>query len=76
MEELLRRARAHKMTKAEYARQRRGWILAEAAMGSDADERAYRKALFTNDEEELARLKAEQEVRRERAAKILDEYQF
>ena len=56
----------------EHAAQRRSWILAEASMGSDADERAYRKALFENDTATLERLRAEAAARVERAKELLD----
>ncbi len=59
--------------RAEMARQqRRSWVLAEAAFGSDADEAAYRRALDSGDRIELERLDREADQRRERAAAYLD----
>ncbi len=46
---------------------------AEAAMGSDADEAAYRAAHARGDKDEMARLKAEGEKRRQRAIKRMQE---
>lgn len=54
-------------------RQRRGYIMAEAAMGSDADEAAYRIAYNKQDVDTLEKLDAEAKLRELRAAKWLDE---
>lgn len=72
LDALIRRAINRKPKKSEHAAQRRSWILAEASMGSDADERAYRKALFENDTATLERLRAEAAARVERAKELLD----
>lgn len=69
---LIRRAATRKPKPGERAEQRRSWVLAEASMGSDADERAYRAALFANDTATLERLRAEAAARVERAKEILD----
>lgn len=69
---LIRRAINRKPKKGEHAAQRRSWILAEASMGSDADERAYCKALFENDTATLERLRTEAAARVERAKELLD----
>jgi len=72
LDALIRRAINRKPKKGEHAAQRRSWILAEASMGSDADERAYRKALFENDTAALERLRTEAAARVERAKELLD----
>ena len=53
--------------------QRRSWLLAEAAFGSDADEAAYRRALEAGDTAEIERLDAEAQERVERARRWLEE---
>lgn len=40
-----------------------GWVRAEAAFGSDADEAAYRAAVAAGDTEMVAKLEAEAEAR-------------
>lgn len=64
------------MTPAEreamYAAQRRSFIIAEARLGSDADEAAWRAALAAGDDETLARLHREAEERAARARAILN----
>lgn len=55
-------------------RQRRSYVASEMAMGSDADESAYRVALENDDKAEIARLHAEGELRREAALKYMDEH--
>ena len=69
---MLEAARNHVMTPEERRSQRRSFVLGEAGMGSDADEAAYRRALEARDEEALARLDAESELRVARAEKWLD----
>lgn len=49
---------------------RRGYVLAEAAMGSDADEAAWRAASNADDQATIDRLNAEGEARRQRADEI------
>lgn len=60
-------------TKAELRAQRRSWVAAEAAFGSDTDEAAYRAAVEHEDKAEIARLDAEAEARRQQALKRMDE---
>lgn len=60
-------------TDAELRAQRRSYVAGEAALGSDADEAAYRSALDRGDKAEIARLDAEAEKRRQRAIKWMDE---
>ena len=52
--------------------QRRSYVAAEAALGSDADEASYRDALARGDKAEIARLDAEAEARRQRAIDLMD----
>lgn len=52
--------------------QRRSFVLAEAGMGSDADEAAYRAAWRRGDEFEMARLDHEAKDRIEAARRIID----
>ncbi|WKV16974.1 hypothetical protein [Microcystis phage MJing1] len=64
---LLEQARSHRMTPDEIRAQRRSYVAGEMAMGSDADEAAYRAALAAGDAAEVARLNAEAEARRRAA---------
>jgi hypothetical protein len=65
---LLERARSlPPPTPEEIAAQRRSYVAAEAAMGTDADEAAYSVALDTGDTATLARLDAEADARHARA---------
>ena len=73
LDALLRQARdAAPPTPAEIHAQRRAWVLAEAAFGSDADEAAYDAALVSGDQATLARLNAEAAARVRQAQAILD----
>ncbi len=53
-------------TDEELRAQRRSWVASEAAWGSDADEAAYRAAFDRGDKEEMVRLDAEGEARKQR----------
>lgn len=61
------------MTEAELRAQRRSYVVGEAAMGSDADEAAYRAAVERGDQTAIANLDAEAEQRRARAEAYLAE---
>lgn len=67
------------MTPAErcamYAAQRRSFMRAEASFGSDADERAYSKAIAHGDEKEIARLESEASARVSAVDAFLDEWE-
>ena len=54
-------------TEEELRAQRRSYVASEAAWGSDVDEAAYRAAHERGDKEEMVRLDAEAEKRRQRA---------
>jgi hypothetical protein len=60
-------------TEEELRAQRRSYAATEAAWGSDADEAAYRAACNRGDKEEMARLEAEGEKRRQRAIEYMQE---
>lgn len=65
---LIERAKQLPHRTSEQARAaRRSYVLAEAAMGSDADEAAWRSAFFADDQAAIDRLHAEGEARRRRA---------
>jgi hypothetical protein len=68
---LIKRARQHRATPAERRAQRRSWIAAEMAAGSDADEAEYREALAAGDRVKLARLDAEADARRAQALAMM-----
>jgi hypothetical protein len=68
---LVERARQHRATPAERRAQRRDWIAAEMATGSDADEAEYREALAAGDRVKLARLDAEADARRAQALAMM-----
>ncbi len=59
--------------RAERAAQRRNYVLAEAELGSDADERAYAAAMRANDPQLLAMLDAASKRRRAQAEAMLAE---
>lgn len=61
------------VTEEDLRAQRRSWVAGEAAMGNDADEAAYRAAYDRDDKEEMARLDAEGEKRRQRVLKRMQE---
>lgn len=61
------------MTVEEAKAQRKGYVLAEAAFGSDRDEANYRRALELEDKEELLRLDREASERVKRAERYLSE---
>ena len=61
-------------TEEELRAQRRSWVSSEAAWGSDADEAAYRDAYDRGDTEEITRLDAAAEKRRQAALKRMDEH--
>lgn len=59
--------------RAEHDRlQRRSWYVGESAMGNDEQEAAYRAALFADDQERLAVLRAEIEERARQAGERFD----
>ena len=66
-------ARQRKVTPEEIAAQRRSYVAAQMAIGSDADEAEYRTALAAGDEATLARLNAEAEARQQRALQTMQE---
>ena len=51
-----------------YRAQRRSFMRAEASFGTDADERAYSRAVAHGDEKEIARLKADAEAQKKSIA--------
>lgn len=51
--------------------QRRAFVIAESAMGNDAEEAEYRAALAAGDQSEIKRLDAEAEARARRTAAFL-----
>jgi hypothetical protein len=55
-----------------YRAQRRSFMRAEAFFGSDADERAYTRAVAHGDEAEIARLEAEASARVDAVDAYLD----
>jgi hypothetical protein len=68
---LVERARQHRATPAERRAQRRDWIAAEMAAGSDTDEAGYCAALAAGDRVKLARLDAEADARRAQALAMM-----
>ena len=70
---LERAARMPPPTPEQIAASRRSWVIAETAIGSDADEAAYREAFDAGDTARMARLDAEGQARGERAAQIMRE---
>ena len=78
LSELIAKAvdRVKLMTPAEraemYRAQRRSFMCAEASFGSDADERAYSRAVAHGDEAEIARLEAEASARVQAVEDYLD----
>jgi NADH:ubiquinone oxidoreductase subunit D len=79
LKELLRKAveRFNSLTPEEQRKHRReqakGYALAEAYLGSDADEAAYRHAVATNNVPEIQRLADAAEHRRIQANALVDE---
>ena len=70
---LLDRARATApMTPEQIRAQRRSYVAAEAAFGSDADEAAYAAAALCGDVDTMRRMDAEAEARCQQALGILD----
>lgn len=69
---LIEKAQQHKMTPAEYAAQRRSYVLGEMAIGSDADEAEYRAAHDRRDMKRCLELIVEGEERMKRAEVIYD----
>lgn len=61
--ELLPLATKHNMSPEELRAQRDSYVRAEMGFGSDADEAAYRAALFAGDKAELDRLEAASQAR-------------
>jgi hypothetical protein len=72
LDALLKRAVERGVTEEELCAQRRSYVASEAALGSDADEAAYRAALERGDKDEIIRLDAEAEERCTRALKWMD----
>ena len=78
LSELIAKAvdRVKLMTPAEraemYRAQRRSFMSAEASFGSDADERAYSRAVAHGDEAEIARLEAAASARVQAVEDYLD----
>lgn len=70
------REKVRAMSPAELAEmkrvQRRSFVIAEAAMGDDAEEAAYRAALASGDEAEIKRLDEEADARGRRTAAWYD----
>ena len=56
-----------------YRAQRRSFMRAEASFGTDADERAYSRAVAHGDEKEIARLESEASARVDAVEAYLDE---
>jgi hypothetical protein len=79
LEELLAQAQAKydAMTPEQqqemWRQQRRSFIIGEAGMGSDADEKAYRAAQISGDTAKIAGLDTEANQRMQRAKKWLDD---
>lgn len=71
LEEMLKNLRP--ATSEELRAQRRSYVAGEMALGNDKDEAEYRAALEQDKKEEIARLEALAETRRQRALKWLDE---
>lgn len=73
LDELIKKAREHKMTPEERMAQRRSFVRAEAGFGSDADEAAMRRALEAGDAEAVAALNVDAGIRMHFADSVLDE---
>lgn len=73
LNEMLELARTHRMTVEETQAQRKSFVVAEMAFGTDADELAYRRAVENGDGAEIARLDAAAAERAAWARKVIGE---